>query len=1106
MSDTDEESVYSVVSTNKENNDKIYADDPIDGFRYRASDNFTYKSIPLYDEITFIGLDGQELVKVTADGSPKSSYPLSSDKKNVSLRENTYVKAETYFADVSKMKRGEIYVSEVVGAYVGSNYIGMYVPSVVDKAAEDRGYDIAYDPQAQAYAGAENPDGQRFEGIVRWATPVANGNGEIIGYVTFALNHDHIMEFVDHLTPMSERYTELPDAFKGNYAFIWDYESRSICHPRHHSIIGFNPETGDREVPWLQDTIYDGWQESGTEKWFDYIEENNIPSFDNQSRANKPSPALTKAGLVGLDGRYLNNAPQCTGWMDLTKDGGSGSFYILWSGVYKLTTAAAIPYYTGMYSPTERGGSLRGFGFVAIGAGLDDFTNPANATELKLTAEAVAIRRETTVQLVIAALGLVLFVVLAAVAIASALTGSITDLVRGVSRFRSGERQFRFTSADKSEFGVLANAFDEMAESISKSDAGPLSIIDMQKRVIYMNEAGLRYIGININEAVGMPYEKVSVYPEGTKYSPIKALEEGRVAEIYHVRSQDLYLRGSASYFTDSEGNRIGYIVSSTNLTDVVKEQIKNFEQSTLLSEIFAAAPEMIWYKNITDNKYLAVNPRFASLTGKPIEEITGKTPKDIVSASLQDSDVKYDAEVIQTQKPLYTEETILFADGHTEILDCVRVPIFNRAGKLSGLLGFGRDVSARVKMEEDLRKTQTNLEQAVIDANRANAHKGEFLARMSHEIRTPMNAIMGITAIVERKLQEMQVDAEEKGEVLSSVKQIETSSYHLLGILNDILDLSKIEAGKIELADDVMDIRELTETIVTIIKPRCDQKGIKFITSFDEFEPHTFLSDPLRLRQVLINLLGNAVKFTPEVGEVEFKIEKLERNEKERTTRARFTVRDTGIGISEDAQSTIFKSFEQENADITRKFGGTGLGLAISDRIVDLFGGHIDLVSRLDEGSTFSFSILLRETEEVIAELDADLDSTGKFKGKRVLLTDDVDINRMIVVSMLEDTGIEIEEACDGAEAVKLFEQSEPGYFDIIFMDIQMPIMNGYEASKTIRALDRPDAKTVPIVAFTANAFKEDVDKAMAHGMTSHIAKPIEIERILRTLFKYVG
>ena len=419
------------VSTNSENND-------MDGFHSIPYQPFEYVNAPLYDEITFINLQGRETVKIVARDSTKRRHPMDPAKKDVSKRENTYVKAESYFPQLRNLKPGEIYVSDVIGAYAGSNYIGMYTPDIVAAAAKDRGYPIPYAPEEQAYAGRENPNGRRFEGIVRWATPVTGDDGKIVGYVTLALNHDHIMEFVDHITPMDERYTELPSAFEGNYAFIWDYQCRSICHPRHHSIVGFDPETGVPEIPWLETSIYEGWKKSGLPKWTDYAKD--YPVFHEQSRTKKPAPELTRRGLVGLDGRYLNNAPQCTGWMDLTRDGGSGSFYILWSGLYKLNTAAAIPYYTGQYAPSEaNGNSRRGFGFVAIGSGLDYFTLPAKKTEAKLVSSIDENMHSTVTQLIVTTLVLTVLVIMVAIAMAWNISRPIKRMAKHMSRLAIGD-------------------------------------------------------------------------------------------------------------------------------------------------------------------------------------------------------------------------------------------------------------------------------------------------------------------------------------------------------------------------------------------------------------------------------------------------------------------------------------------------------------------------------------------------------------------------------------------------------------------------------------------------------------------------------------------
>ncbi|MDL2263870.1 response regulator [Synergistaceae bacterium OttesenSCG-928-I11] len=951
------------TSTNSENND-------MDGFHYRQPETFSHLDVPLYDEITFVDLSGREIVKVVTN-STKVHHPMNPQRRDISQRQNTYVKAETYFPRLAELAPGDIYVSDVIGAYTPSNYIGMYTPDTVAAAAASRGYDIEYDPEAQSYAGMENPNGRRFEGIVRWATPVTDESGRVIGYATFALNHDHIMEFVDHQTPMNERYRELPSAYEGNYAFIWDYQCRSICHPRHNSIVGYDAETGDPQIPWLESSIYDAWQTSGVEKWHDFVDRENWPTFDNQSRTKKPAPALTKAGFVGLDGRYLNNAPQCTGWMDLTAEGGSGSFYILWSGLYKLTTAAAIPYYTGQYAPSEaNGGSRRGFGIVTIGAGLEDFTQPATAMEARLGDEIEKKLGATFKQLMVTASILIVLVVLIAFLLASWLTASITRLIKGISRLTAGERQFRFNAPVKDEFGTLANAFDDMADSIEDSVKNSLSIIDMDHKVIYMNDQGLEFCKMTLDEVVGTSYDESSVYPSDTAYSPIKALEEGHEADVYYAEEIGRYLKPTANYFTSRDGKRLGYIVESIDVTE--------------------------------------------------------------------------------------------------------------------------------------LRKTQLELEKAIRDARLASEHKGEFLARMSHEIRTPMNAIIGLTGIIQKRLEGVEDDSPAIREIEGHIDHIESSSQHLLGLLNDILDISKIEAGKIELTEEPMTLAKLASTVDGIIKPRCEEKSIAYETTFDDFGSTVFYTDSLRLRQVLINLLGNAVKFTPEHGTIEFRMQKIEERDEE--TLVEFVVRDTGIGISEESISKIFQPFEQGNRKVSQQYGGTGLGLSISRSIVRLFGGDIAVNSTLGEGTVFSFQIWLKESDVAMPDKVIVSDVSGKLKGKKMLLVDDVDINRVIVASMLEDTGIEIDEAEDGLQAIKMFDASGIGEYDIIMMDIQMPHMDGYEASRSIRTLNRADADTVPIIALTANAFKDDIDKAQKYKMNGHVAKPVEESALLEALFRFLG
>jgi len=1087
-------SSYAGVSTNIENTD-------MDGFHYREPESYTYSSLPLYDEITFVGLDGVELVKYVTPNSSKVNYPFSQEKRDVSNRENTYVKAETYFAALGDLAPGDIYVSDVIGAYVGSNYIGMYTPDVVAEAADARGYEITYDPEAQAYAGKENPDGQRFEGIVRWATPVADDAGNVVGYVTFALNHDHIMEFVDHITPMNERYTDLPSAYEGNYAFIWDYQCRNICHPRHHSIVGYDPETGLAQVPWLESSIYEGWQESGLSSWLDYVA--NIPTFFMQSRSKTPTAELTQAGLVGLDGRYLNNAPQCTGWMDLTGDGGSGSFYILWSGIYKLNTAAAIPYYTGQYAPSEDNNySKRGFGFVAIGAGLEDFTAPATLMEGRLIDAAEESQYNIVMRLVSVTSILIVIVVLIAIWVASSITGKLTKMIAGISRFRSGERQFRYHDPVKDEFGALSDCFDDMADSIVDSVKNALSITDMDKKIIYMNDKSLEFCNTTLEAVAGTDYALTSVYPTDSPYDPIRALKEGRESDICYLEKIDRYMKGQANYLLDKNANRIGYIIETTDVTDMVREQLRVERQKSLLDSVFGFSPDLIWYMD-EKGAYYTVNPRFASICGKDPEEFVGKTALDILPSYIANGFNLNDRKAIEASSPVYSEEHIVFADGHEEVLDSVRTPLYDTNGQLSGILGFARDVTIRVKIDDELRTTQMELERAVEDANRANQHKGDFLARMSHEIRTPMNAIIGLASIARKELEEQLLQHAELDGVKRNIDQIEASSQHLLGLLNDILDLSKIEAGKIELAEEVSSLPKLVETVQSIIRPRCAEKSIQFETHRDPFAAEVFSLDALRLRQVLINLLGNSVKFTPEHGRIDFSVFCKER--KDGKTLTEFVVTDTGIGIAPDYLNKVFESFEQGGSGISKSHGGTGLGLAISRSIVQLFGGDIEVESQLGEGSTFRFAVWLKETQAPIPETVRVTDVTDKFTGKRLLLTDDVTVNRIVVASMLSKSGIAIDEAADGAEALEKFKSSPEGYYDIILMDIQMPNMNGYDACAAIRTLDRADAKAVPIIAQTAFAFQDDIQKALSFGMTAHISKPVEMTALYETLYRFL-
>lgn len=436
-------------------------------FHYRAPEKTgMVQSIPLYLEMTYVDISGKETIKVT------SSDILPGELRDISNKTRTFCKAETYFEHLKLLKSGEIYVSDVIGAYVKTHLIGPYTK----KQAGQKGLEFL--PGASGYAGKENPVGKRFQGLVRWAMPVTQ-NGTITGYITLALDHTHIMEFTDHIVPTSERYSDISDAGSGNYAFMWDHMGRNISHPRDYSIAGYDPATGEPAIPWLEEGIYENFKNSGLD--IDRFLK-TLPEYDHQALSKIPSKEMVQKGLVGLDCRYLNFAPQCDGWHKLTQYGGSGSFVIEWSGLKKLTTAAAIPYFTGQYK-----NSPRGFGFVTIGANVDEFHRPADETAAAIketegrfieTIEKQNMEnkkvietslRETAIRLAGYTAIMVVLVIAVAVMMASALTRRITTMIKGISKFQRGEMDYRLPVQSQDEMGALGCSFNSMADTIRTS-------------------------------------------------------------------------------------------------------------------------------------------------------------------------------------------------------------------------------------------------------------------------------------------------------------------------------------------------------------------------------------------------------------------------------------------------------------------------------------------------------------------------------------------------------------------------------------------------------------------------------------------------------------
>ena len=384
--------------------------------------------------------------------------------------------------------------------------------------------------------------------------------------------------------------------------------------------------------------------------------------------------------------------------------------------------------------------------------------------------------------------------------------------------------------------------------------------------------------------------------------------------------------------------------------------------------------------------------------------------------------------------------------------------------------------------------------------AEKASLAKSEFLAQMSHEIRTPMNAIIGMTALAK-----LASEAERKDYCL---EKIEGASIHLLGVINDILDMSKIEANKLELSFAAFSFGKMIKKVVDVVDFRFREKNQDFSPDVEAGIPDFLIGDEQRLSQVITNLLSNAAKFTPEGGHVGLTARLREISGDECVVE--IMVSDTGIGVSPEQQSRLFESFVQADSSTSRKYGGTGLGLAISKRIVTMMGGKIWIDSELGKGATFTFTIKAGIAREEINDRGSEAPSgsgqewMAALEGKRVLLADDVDINREILISLLEPAKIEIDCAENGLQAFEMFEAS-PERYDMVFMDLQMPEVDGYEATRMIRSLGTPAALNIPIIAMTANVFREDVEKCLAAGMNGHVGKPLEMEEVFNNMKKYI-
>ncbi|MGM9579965.1 MAG: hybrid sensor histidine kinase/response regulator [Anaerovibrio sp.] len=441
--------------------------------------------------------------------------------------------------------------------------------------------------------------------------------------------------------------------------------------------------------------------------------------------------------------------------------------------------------------------------------------------------------------------------------------------------------------------------------------------------------------------------------------------------------------------------------------------------------------------------------------------------------------------------------------DDDVSYLQVVVSFVQEKCGRKVAVIGT-RNVDNLIKAEKE---QEMALQVAYSAAETANKAKTMFLSSMSHDIRTPMNGIIGMTAIAMQH-------ADDREKVIDSLQKIDKASKHLLGLINEVLDMSKIESGRVDLVEEAFNLPDLIENMVNIMRPNIEEHHHKLTVSMKKLKHKDVIGDSLHLQKVFTNLLGNAIKYTPDCGRLKLKVSEKPCT-KENVSLYEFVFEDNGIGMSEEYIKQLFEPFVRASDERLKNIQGTGLGMPITRNIVRMMGGDIEVKSKLGVGSQFFVTVYLKHQsvqerdkgDEVQENPERPLESLEELDlhGHRALLAEDNDLNAEIAEEILGMTGLAVERAADGAEAVEMLEKHPEGYYDMIFMDVQMPRLNGYEAAREIRRKRREYYRQVPIVAMTANAFADDVKEAARNGMNEHIAKPLDWKELARVLQKWI-
>lgn len=545
-----------------------------------------------------------------------------------------------------------------------------------------------------------------------------------------------------------------------------------------------------------------------------------------------------------------------------------------------------------------------------------------------------------------------------------------------------------------------------------------------------------------------------------------------------------------------------GDIEAYCYLKDITSQTISTITKDSVLNEDV----EYIFWLNTITGVVQFIN-KSEGLTWIPDDEVIDYSNfmAEFLKKKIPDSDkdkIREDFNVTNIKEKLNSTDEVSFTyhtrteDGSIEIK---QEKVYYLEKNANVLIFVCTDITAITMMEN---QQNEKLALAIKQAEKANYAKSDFLSRMSHDLRTPMNGIMGIAELASKEL-------EDPVALERDINKIRSSSSYMLGLLNDILDMSKIESGKLEIRKSKASFGDMLENIITLAHVMCDKNGITFYCNRDpdKYRGYMVNVDRLHIQQVAMNLLSNASKYTPDGGRIEFLLDVVE--QKESSVEVKVVIRDTGVGMTKEFQKIMYDAFTQDSNSVNKV--GTGLGLAIVHNLVRLMGGTIDCVSAPGEGTEFT---IVLEIETLDSEVTAGKEtSAGKksvtevsIKGKRALLVEDNELNQEIASRLLINEGMEVEIAGNGLEALNKFSEKELNYYDVVLMDVMMPVMDGLQATHLLRNLEREDAHKVPIIAMTANAFTEDIEKCVAAGMNTHIAKPIEVDKMISTIKEYIG